>query len=144
MAQPAVQLNSIHLKPITLTILPQALVQSSIMNSSVTVVKTAPTMQIPNFNHVPITPTITHNNLIKTPNGMTLEEKERRRLERDRERCARYRQKVSDYKRLGTLKTEKEKITSLVILCYPELKNMSPSELDQKVSQFISSLNNHV
>lgn len=124
-------------KPITLTILP---INTQNSHSPPTInqqVIPSTQVHIPNFNHIPIIPATNQ----RVPE-LSLEEKARRRLENDRLRAARYRQKTSDYQKLGTLDTEKEKITSLVLLCYPELRNMNPQELETKVCQFISSLHN--
>jgi len=117
MAHSSLQTNAI--KPITLTILPNVPSQVSaptmqnpnfnhtpilpIVQSQVS----APTMPNPNFNHTPIAPiTIPH------PLGITPEEREARRLAKQRERNARYRERVKEYTKLGSLTTDREKIYS--------------------------------
>ena len=131
-------------QPLTLTILPRS------HGPQINNIPVPPAMinNIPQINYNPIQPIIinhahiqpTITNKISDLPLEDLREKERKRLEADKVRCARYRQKVADYKKIGTLKTEKEKFTALAILCYPELKNMNSIELDQKVSHFIASL----
>lgn len=122
-------------KPLKLTLIPPAPV-------------TQPVPQpMPNFAYIPnnIQPIVAMPQPIDRVGQMTeedLREKERRRLEGNKIRSARYVQKTSEYKKLGTMKTEKEKITALTLLCYPELRNMDPSILDSKVSQYIASLQN--
>ncbi len=92
------------------------------------------------FNHVPIIATPIDR--IQQMSNDDLREKEIRRLESERLRSAKYRQKTASYQKIGTLKTEKEKILAVVLLCYPELNNMESWRLDQKISDFIISLHN--
>lgn len=98
----------------------------------------APKIQgtIPNFNHLPVTPVITPNN----SNNISSEEKERIRLEKQRQCKTRYNNKVKNYAKLGTIDREEDKVKALLLLCYPWLNNMSNNELDLRVAQFIRSL----
>ena len=105
---------------------------------SLTLSITPANQQIPSFNHVPIV--ATQIDRIQQMSDNDLREKEIRRLEAERLRSAKYRQKTASYQKIGTLKTEKEKILALVLLCYPELGNMESWRLDQKISDFIVSL----
>jgi len=87
-----------NIKPLTLTIIPQSPVQPTTIQTPI-----QPTIQIPNFDHVPMAPTIVQNS--KNVRNMTLEElqeKERLRLEKQRQRKARYNEKVKNYTKIGT------------------------------------------
>lgn len=123
--------------PLTMTILPSQPQQRVVQ-------------QIPNFNHVPIQPIIIANTSTQPttilplpkgiPSNLTAEEREARRYAQQKERNSRYEEKTREYKKVGTLKTEKEKIIRVLLLCYPSLEEMDPVELDNKVSSFIGSL----
>lgn len=130
------QSDSNNLRPITFTILPQ---HQTIPLQSYTPPKQAsyipiqtPNLSIPirsnipNFGHVPITPTIVPNN----SNTIPPEEKERIRLEKQRQCKTRYNNKVKNYAKLGTIDREEDKVKALLLLCYPWLNNMSNNELD--------------
>jgi hypothetical protein len=96
---------------------------------------------LPDFNHVPIYPTIAHApKRVTQLTALTAEEREARRAAQQRERSARYQEKIKEYKKIGTLKTEKEKIIRVLLLCYPSLEEMDPVELDNKINQFMRSL----
>lgn len=84
---------------------------------------------IPNFNHVPVTPVI----MPSYSNNISLEEKERLRLEKQRQHKARYDQKVKSYAKIGTLQTETDKIKAVLLLYYSSLTDMHPYELDIRV-----------
>jgi hypothetical protein len=75
---------------------------------------------------------------------MSHDENEKLRLEKQRQRKARYDEKVKNYTKIGTLYSEKDKIKALLLLCYPSLTDMNPHELDIRVSQFIESLGKSV
>lgn len=99
---------------------------------------TVQTANIPQFNHVPIQPIIVDKKY-KLENNDHIE-RERRKIESDRLRSARYNERVKEYKKLGSLPTEKEKIIKLLLLCYPSLNELSRAELDRRVTAFIQSL----
>ncbi|CAH6419379.1 Hypothetical protein HVR_LOCUS584 [uncultured virus] len=149
-------------KPITLTILPihnQQPIPNTIYQTPGPISSTNITYQIPghvsstktpyqgqipipNFNHVPIIPTIvapepTHRGAMKQ---LTAEEREARRAAQQRERNAKYQEKIREYKKIGVLKSEKEKIIRVLQLCYPFLEEMDSFELDTKVNAFIQTL----
>lgn len=69
-----------------------------------------------------------------------LEEKEKKRREKQRDHNAKRYNKVKSYVRLAYLSDEKDKIKNLVGLCYPDLAD-NPN-LDQKIERFIASLRN--
>src|SRR5437764_3478144 len=50
---------------------------------------------------------------------LSLEEKEEKRLEKARNHVANHRKKLDDYKKIATLKSQKEKIMRVTLLCYP-------------------------
>jgi hypothetical protein len=108
------------IKPVSLTILHQG-VSPALHSPSIIIknshTKNTQTTNIPSFHHVPIIPSklsdqIVINNMSleeKERKRLELEEKERKRLEGDRLRSAKYNEKVKAYKKLGTLYSEKEK-----------------------------------
>jgi len=93
---------------------------------------TKSTLSIPNFNHVGIV-------LEKKPR-ISLDEKETKRLAYQKQCSAKYSNKVKEYKKIGSLFTEKDKIKRLLILCYPELSNFDQNNLDHRIANFITSL----
>lgn len=84
-------------------------------------------VSIPNFNHCVIVPTVID------PKNMTLEEKESRRLAKQRERNNRYRDKTRPYIDLANAPTNKDKILGIFKLCYPQLDDVDSSILDQDI-----------
>ena len=136
------QPNSFSTKPLNLSIFP--------LNKIPSVPKNTETKIVPTYQYTPIIPTpivpihsfpireISPEQAITTL--AALQEKEAKKAEQQRLSNARYRDKVRDYKNLGTLRTEKEKIIGMVLLCYPQLKDMNSIKLDAKVTQFIQSL----
>lgn len=84
---------------------------------------------MPNFNHVPVQPNIVSN--------ISLEEKERRRLAKQKERNNRYRDKTKPYIELANAPTEKDKIAKLFKLCYPKLEHLPESVFDQEILYII-------
>ncbi|CAH6419930.1 Hypothetical protein HVR_LOCUS994 [uncultured virus] len=126
-------------KPITLTIMPQPKTptQSSgpLTTQAVTIQNNQTSIEnIPNFNHIPIVPIIVPKSTI------SLEEKEARRLAKQRERNNRYRDKTKPYIDLANVPTEKEKIIGVVKLCYPQLAYLPPAVLDREISLFIQHI----
>lgn len=91
------------------------------------------TVQVPisRFNHTPTTP---------IGIGMTLEEKERRRIEKHKEQNNRYRDKTKHYTKLASLATDREKIYALLLLCRPELTNIDKLSLEIEIERFLRSL----
>lgn len=143
------QSGSNNLHPITLTILPSSPSQQTIHFQSHTPPKqdsyipiqtlnqSIPIQSnIPNYVHVPITPTTVPNN----QHTISPEEKERIRLEQQRNRVKRYNEKVKDYKKIALIDSTHEKIKALLLLCYPELSQMSKYELDMRVVRMLQSL----
>lgn len=114
--------NTNTMKPITLTILPKSTTPP--ITSTI----------IPNFNHVPVVPNIVNRSQI------SLEEKEERRLAKQRERTNRYRDKTKPYVELAGAPTEKDKIIGMFKLCYPELANLPSSVLEQEVLSCIQHI----
>lgn len=101
------------------------------------------TVKFHQFNHSPIVPTLVGKpkEVSTIPSvELSLDDKELIRLQRHRENNARYNEKIKDYKKLGTLKTEKEKIISLLLLCYPSLHAMPSYELDRIITELIQRL----
>lgn len=146
MAQPQSQQGQLPLKSITLTIIPQtATVPVNTQEEVIPVkVSTSPYAQgtIPNFNHVPITPVI-----IPTPAAMpkpvnhhelTLEEKEARRLEKQRLAQSRYRDKTKPYTELASIPGDASKVAALLKLSFPQLNNVNPYVLESEVNNFIA------
>ena len=115
----ATDVNQTQPRPITLNILPK--------------------QPIPTFQYAPVIPHVPDNPYNLKP-GISLEEKERYRMERDRQRSSNYYNKIKSYKKLGTLGSEREKIIALLLLCYPSLREMNSSDLERRVVQFIDSL----
>ena len=89
-------MERIPVKPITLTILPINNVQE--------------TVPIPDFNHVAVVPTIIPSQPRKLGTQLSLEEREAKRVASQKERSARYNEKIKEYKKIGLLKSEKERI----------------------------------
>lgn len=140
MAQPTAIASNNTVKPITLTILPQPVTPLVLgpvpINVSGSTGRYSPpvnTTPIPNFNHVPTMP-------IVAPQQMSLEEKEQRRLAKQRERTNRYRDKTKPYIELANIPSEKDKIIALLKLCYPELSNVPELVIEQEVLLFIQTI----
>lgn len=89
---------------------------------------------IPSFNHIPVTPSC-------VPPNMSLEDKEKSRLEKQRLRTAKYNQKIKAYKKIALLDSNLEKIKGILLICYPELSKMNAIELNLRVERIIQSLN---
>jgi hypothetical protein len=131
MANSQTAINSLpinNIKPLTLTIAPRAPVQSTISQ-----------IKIPNFNHVPINPSIIPNPS-NVPATITPEDKEKSRLEKQCQRVKRYNEKVKAYKKIALLDSNHEKIKALLLICYPELSQMGQYELDMRIIRIIQSL----
>lgn len=90
--------------------------------------------EIPSFNHNPVVPTISPQ--------FKIDERESQRLIKKREVDAKYRSRVKDYTKLGTMDTDQEKMYALLLLCRPELSNTNKLLLETKISDFLYSLNN--
>ena len=139
------QSTQLPAKPITLTILPinggKHPSPTEINNQSV-ITQTTPMNQvnIPNFNHTLVTPIVVHEQRPKiVVKQLTAEEREIRRAAQQKERTVRYNEKIKEYKKIGLLKTEKEKIIKVLQLCYPSLEEIDPIELETKLNLFIQS-----
>ena len=135
--------QQVHVKTITLPINPQSSLNSQHVSTSPNAAanldnhlaskQDVSQIHIPSFNHVPITPHA----------AASLEEiqrKERERLDKQRERNTKYRNRVKEYTKLGSLPTDKEKIISLLLLCYPHLEDANRAELENVVNNLIESL----
>lgn len=104
--------------PLTLTIIPKT---ASQVNNI-----------IPTFDYKSNTPSF---------NGVvTVNELEQKRLKKAREHAARYEAKVRDYKKLGLLDSDRDKMRELLFLCQPHLRNMDLGVINFKIEQFIRSL----
>lgn len=128
-----------NLRPITLTILPSQQtipVQSYTPPKQSSFIAVPKQSNIPDFGHVPITPVIIPNN----STTVFSEEKERIRLEQQRKRTAKYNEKVKAYKKIALMDSSQEKVKALLLLCYPELSQMSSYELDMRVIRMLQSL----
>jgi hypothetical protein len=146
-----------QIKPITLSILPSS---TQVSSNSTTPLKQFDSIQppiytthvstshipissnqtrIPNFNHVPIAPVTMPNNL-NVLSGTSSDEKERARLEKQCQRVKKYNEKVKAYKKIALIDSNHEKIKALLLICYPELSQMSPYELDMRVIRMMQSL----
>lgn len=152
MAQTSSQTIIPHVKPITLTILPTN-TSAPVGNNHINLVSLS-TTEIPYTNHIQpkgqrVSPPLpnfnyTHDTPIIVPRPKmaqsTPEEREALRAQKLRESSYNYQVRVREYKKLGSLRTEKEKITKLLLLCYPSLEAMPSYELDRLVTEFIQRL----
>ena len=109
-------------------------------NSSETIIPPVKPMTLeilPTFNY-------THDAPIIAPRSKmtqsTPEEREAMRAQKLRESSYNYQVRVREYKKLGSLRTDKEKIIKLLLLCYPSLEGMPSYQLDQLVTEFIQRL----
>lgn len=108
-------------KPLTMSIIPTSKITSTHQSSQI-----IPDFQYnytPNFTGVP-----------------TVNDLEQRRLQKGREKVARYNAKVNEYKKLGILDSEKEKVKQLLLICRPYLRSIDTNELDLLVERFLAQL----
>ncbi|CAH6419203.1 Hypothetical protein HVR_LOCUS401 [uncultured virus] len=96
---------------------------------------------IPTFNYAPMAPVLLQTEApIIRMTQTTAEEREAIRAQKQREHSYNYQVKVREYKKLGSLRTDKEKIIKLLLICYPSLETMPSYELDRLVTEFIQRL----
>lgn len=124
-------------KPITLSIIPNPSQGTPPLSPQANISNIPVPKVLPNFNHVPIMPIAP---ILTPPINNEFQEKERIRLEQQRQRAARYNEKVKAYKKIALIDSNQEKIKALLLLCYPELAQMGAYELDVRVIQIIQSL----
>ena len=116
--------------PLTLSIIPTT--TSQVPAPQVTTL-------VPNFDYGGY-PNNSEKSVSNFVGGKHIDELEQRRLQRGREKSARYETKVKEYKKLGTLDSEKEKIKGLLLICRPHLKTMNPADLDLIIDQIVRLL----
>lgn len=148
------QALNIPVKPIILNILPvnntspsnSVHSPNSVINDNLKVNNRANrnTVTIPQFNHSPIVPTLVDTGGSIASSAITRVDKELERLQRQRQSSSKYYNRVKEYKRIGSLNTEKEKVIALLLLCYPQFSALESYELDQLVTNFIRDLENVV
>lgn len=112
-------------KPLILTIIPQ---QKSVSQNN--------SSNLPTFNHIPVVPNISEN----SSNPEQIWEREKKRLEIQRQSSQRHYEKVKQYNKLAAIDGEKEKIMALLLICYPDLKTCNKLQLDQRLSSFLDSV----
>lgn len=148
MAQPAPDPLNNTMKPITLTILPQPTSQQvlgPVPTSSVHVSGTTERYSppIPNFNHVPIQPTI-----VPSPAYIVgkINRGEEQRIERQRQsnkdHQKKYRDRTKVFTQIAHLPSINERIKRVWLLTYPDL-NIDEHTMDILIAQFVSSMLNN-
>lgn len=111
--------------PLTLTIIP-------------TNISKPPVLPIPNFQYAPLIPEIQQ---VKAPlKDGALEEKEQRRLRKQRERNQRYQDKIRMYNKLAALRSDKDKFYELLLLCQPSLIYRDKSVIEEKITAFLNDV----
>jgi hypothetical protein len=116
---------------LTLTILPQ---QNAVKQNNLSSVS----LDNQTFNYNPIVPHLA--NPLSLSSKDDLAERERKRKESERIRSSNYRQRTNEYKKLGSLKSEKDRVIGVLLLCYPHLQSLESWKIDQIVTDFIASL----
>ena len=121
--------------PLTLSIMPTTHNHSQPLqfsNHNLTQnIKVNNNQHIPTFNHVPMQP------VIVAPVRSGIDKKERIRLQKKCESTKRYNERTKEYKKIANLYSEKEKITAVVLLCYPHI---DPVVAQSHVDRFVDSL----
>jgi hypothetical protein len=137
MAQTNSQTNNASIKPITLTIMPQA---PAVRNN----------IPIPNFNHVPVQPVIVPppaytigqaRTSQPLPQNATEQDKLERQRLLNREKQRRFKEKTKGFVDLAHLPNIHERIKQLWLLTYPNsYDNVDPSMIDNAISRFVASM----
>ena len=143
MAQALVECSSSQSgqKPLTLTILPKAVVTvqpSAIPNHKINYsmdIKSNQSVNDISLSYKGYTP-IVHPQISQ----ISSMEKEIQRLERNKQYSQKFREKVKDYQKIALLPNPIERINAVLMLCYPELNEMNRHELNFKTSQFVHQL----
>jgi hypothetical protein len=157
MAQPAPDLLNNTMKPITLTILPQPTTQIvlgpvptptlSISGATRRYSPPVNTTHIPNFNHVPIQPTIVHSpayivgkhNKTVPSNNDNEQDNAERKKQLNREYQKKFRDKTKGFVEIAQLPSINERIKHVWQLTYPNV-NIDEQTMDILIAQFVNSM----
>jgi len=125
-------------KPLTLTIIPQTTAQSSISENG--------RVEIPNFNHVAIQPTIIPAPVYtigKTSPPLILNSTDQEKIEKqrksNREYQKKFREKTKGFTEIAHLPSINERIKQVWLLTYPNV-NIDQQTMDILIAQFVNSV----
>lgn len=98
-----------------------------------------------NLNYTPITKIISQNeNIIEPWHEKSHHALEQDKAEKNRRYKAKYDERVRKYIKIANLKTEKDKLREILLICYPTLTSMASHELEYRIMEFINSLNSPI